>query len=91
MSYDPELPSGYQDADIEMAELTQTSNEIGSIERASKGGKPIDTEARSGLKWIADNTWDGSMTLAMTEWLKDYGYDASTDEAQDAIFKAMFA
>ncbi len=93
IGYDPELPSGFQEADIEMAEATQTANEIASIKRVSQGGKAIDTEARSGLKWLADNTdpYGGSLTAAMTQWLSDYGYDASTDEAEDAIFQAMFA
>lgn len=91
--YDPELPDGYQEADLEMAQATETANEIASIQRASKGGKDIDAEARSGLKWLADNTdpYGGSLTAAMTQWLSDGGYDTSTDEAQDAIFKAMFA
>ena len=91
MSYDPELPAGYQEADIEMAELTSTANEIEAHKRHSKGGKAIDTDARTGLKWIVENTWDGSLTLAMTIWLDEAGYDASTDEANDAIFQAMFA
>ncbi len=91
MSYDPEVPAGYQDADIEMANLTQTSNEIFAHKRHSQGGKAIDSEARSGLVWIAENTLDGSLTLAMTIWLDEAGYDADTEQADDAIFQALFA
>ena len=91
MSFDPEVPAGYQDADIEMATLVETSNEIFAHRRHSRGGKAIDREARSGLAWVAEITYDGSLTLAMTIWLDEAGYDADTDEADDAIFQAMFA
>ncbi len=91
MSYDPEVPAGYQDADIEMAELGQDSNEIFAHRRRSRGGKAIDDEARKDLVYIAQNTFDTPLTLAMTIFLDEAGYDADTDEAQDAIFQAMFA
>ena len=90
MSYDPELPAGYQEADIEMAELTSTANEIEAHKRHSKGGKVIDADARSGLEWVYWYTPNTPLTLAMTIWLDEAGYDASTDEANDAIFQAMF-
>jgi hypothetical protein len=87
--YDPEVPDGYQDADIEMAQMVSTGREIDAYLDRSKGGKAIDADAKVTLERIVANTWDGSVTLAMIQWLAEAGYDATTPEAQDAMFKAL--
>lgn len=80
----------YSDADIEMIEISQEANELSALQRLSKGGKAIDADARDGLKWLKDNHFGGSLTFGMTQWLQEEGYDVSTDEAQDEIYKAIF-
>lgn len=79
----------YSDADLEYIEACQEANEIDAMVTASEGGKPIDDDAKAGLRWVCDNTFGGSLTCACVQWLTEAGYSVD-DEAYDAIYRAIF-
>jgi hypothetical protein len=62
----------YSDADIEMITAHQDADELAAYQREQ--GKSIDPEAETGLKWVVDNTYGGSLTMALTQWLYENGY-----------------
>lgn len=81
--------SYYTDDDIEMAQAAQDADELAAY--LSTEGKAIDEPARKALANIAENDLGGSLLFAMTVWLAEEGYATDTDEANDAMFKALFS
>lgn len=51
MGYDPEVPAGYQDADIEMAEAELAATELG-------GDAPVEPYGPWGLRYLVESTYE---------------------------------
>ena len=55
--HDPEVPAGYQDADIEMAELREAANRMC---RKCDGGGTVADEKEPGSRWMKCPPCDGT-------------------------------
>ena len=80
--YDPELPSGFQDADLEMAQLTESANRT----------------ARMRKRGICDHGWiqgpPGRPDAPRTDWLchhcgATFATEAMLEDAREQAREAM--
>lgn len=63
--YDPEVPAGYQDADIEMAELREAAREMELEEQAAENERVALDNQASVMSLAPDEVWNGYMAECM--------------------------
>lgn len=79
--YDPEVPTGYQDADIEMRQLSEVGNTIARAQATN--GRPFNPEKDT---WIIEDAYwsEAGATFTLALICEDYGIDF--DSSLDALF-----